>query len=66
MVAERFEALLTVDQHIEFQQNVRDSGIGMLVVRARTNRLTDLRPFVPQILEGLSKVTAGALIRVGG
>lgn len=66
MVAERFEALLTVDQHIEFQQNVRDSGIGVLVVRARTNRLTDLRPLVPQILEGLSRVTSGELIRVGG
>jgi hypothetical protein len=31
MVAERFEALLTVDQNIEFQQNVRASGIGVLV-----------------------------------
>jgi len=49
MVAERFEALLTVDQHLEFQQNVRASGIG-----------------VPQILDALSKVRAGALIRVGG
>ena len=27
MVAERFDALLTVDQHLEFQQNVRASGI---------------------------------------
>ena len=66
MAAERFEALLTVDQNIEFQQNVRDSGIGVLVVRARTNRLTDLRPLVPQILDGLSRVTRGVLIRIGG
>ena len=66
MLAERFEALLTVDQHIEFQQNLRASGIGVVVVRARTNRLKDLRPLVPGILEALSKVTAGALIRVGG
>jgi hypothetical protein len=56
MLVERFEALLTVDRHIEFQQNVRNSGIGVLVVRARTNRLTDLRPLVPHILEGLSRI----------
>jgi hypothetical protein len=66
MLAERFEALLTVDQHIEFQQNVRASGIGVVVVRARTNRLKELRPLVPQILEALSKVTAGELMKIGG
>lgn len=66
MLAERFEALLTVDRHIEFQQNVRASGIGVVVVRARTNRLKELRPLVPEIQEALSKVVAGALIRVGG
>src|SRR5450759_5434485 len=39
MVAERFDALLTVDQHLEFQQNVRASGIGVVGVRAPRNRL---------------------------
>ena len=34
MVAERFEALLTVDRNIEFQQNVRAFGIGVVVVIA--------------------------------
>ena len=66
MVAERFEALLTVDRNIEFQQNVRAFGIGVVVVIARTNRLKELRPLIPEVLEGLVKVTAGNLIRVGG
>jgi hypothetical protein len=29
MMAERFDAFLTVDQRLEFQQNVRASGVGM-------------------------------------
>ena len=66
MVAERFDALLTVDQHLEFQQNVRASGIGVVVVRAPRSRLKEIRPFVPQILDALSKVAPGELIRVGG
>lgn len=65
MIAERFDAFLTVDQHLEFQQNVRVSGIGVVVVIARTNRLKELRPLVPQMLEALAKVTAGQLIHVG-
>ena len=66
MVAEGFDALLTVDQNLEFQQNVRASGIGVVVVLAKTNRLKELRPLVPQILEALNIVAAGDLIRVGG
>jgi len=65
MVAERFEALLTVDQHLEFQQNVRASGIGVVVVHAPRTRLKELRLLVPQMLQALSNIRAGALIRVG-
>jgi len=66
MVAEHFEALLTVDQNLEFQQNVRASGLGVVVVLAKTNRVKELRPLVPEILAALNRVTAGGLIRVGG
>ena len=66
MLAEKFEALLTVDQNLQFQQNVRQSGIAVVVVASRTNRLKELRPLVPQMLEALLKVRAGDLIRVGG
>lgn len=31
MVAEHFKSLLTVDQNLEFQQNLRASGIGVVV-----------------------------------
>jgi len=66
MVAEQFEALLTVDRNLEFQQNVRASGIGVVVVLARTNRLKELRPLVPQMLETLANLAAGQLLKVGG
>lgn len=66
MVAEGFDALLTVDQNPEFQQNLRASGIGVVLVLAKTNRVKDLRPLLPQIPGALNRVTAGELIRVGG
>jgi hypothetical protein len=66
MLAQKFEALLTVDQSFEFQQNVRESGIAVVMVAARTSRLKELRPLVPQMLEALARVSAGELIRVGG
>ena len=64
MVAEKFETLLTVDQNIEFQQNVRASGIGVVVMLASTNRLKELRPLVLQVLGVLAIITPGELIKV--
>jgi hypothetical protein len=65
MVAAGFDALLTVDQSLEFQQNLGAVGVGVIVVLARSNRVKELRPLVPLMLEALARLTAGALIRVG-
>ena len=39
-----FDVFLTVDQNIEYQQNLRLADIPILVLAARTNRLADLQP----------------------
>jgi len=49
MVAERFEALFTVDRNLPFQQNLRASGIATVVAVARTNRVKELRPLMPKV-----------------
>ena len=33
---------------------------------AKTNRIKELRPLVPQILEALARLPPGELIRIGG
>jgi hypothetical protein len=47
MVEEGFETLLTVDQSLPFLQNVRASGISVVLVLAKTNRAKELRPLMP-------------------
>jgi len=65
MVGAKFDTLLTVDRGIEFQQNVVASGIGVVVVLTPANRLKELRALLPQTRDGLSRVSAGHLIKVG-
>jgi hypothetical protein len=65
MLAERFEALFTVDQNLAFQQNVLASGIAVVVAVARTNRVKELRPLMPQVRDALRVAKAGEVIRVG-
>ena len=50
----RFGAFVTVDQNVEFQQNVKASGIAVIVLAARTDRLKELRPLAPEVLRVLS------------
>ena len=51
MVADHFEALLTVDHNLPFQQNLRRAGVGAVLVYARSNRVQELRPLIPPILK---------------
>ncbi len=64
MAADGFEALLTVDQNLRFQQNLAASGVAVIVLVAASNRLTDLIPLAPAALVALTSVRAGHVIEV--
>src|SRR5882724_10869303 len=55
----RFEALITVDGNLVHQQTVTGLPFAVIVLRARSNRLDDLHPLVPRILETLSNIKPG-------
>ena len=65
MVAEHFEALFTVDRNFPLQQNLRASGIAVVIPMARTNRVKELRPLMPKVLDALRVVKAGEVVTVG-
>ena len=62
---EGFEVIVTADQGIEFQQNLSKAGVGIVVVRASTNRMEHLLPLVEQIVEAIKGVQRGTVVRVG-
>ena len=62
---ERFEALLTMDRKLEFQQNLAEFDVAILLLQAHSNRLVHLRPLVPLILAALKSLRSGELRRVG-
>ncbi|MGH8707994.1 MAG: hypothetical protein ACREVD_08050 [Burkholderiales bacterium] len=46
----QFDAFLTADQNLQYQQNLKTLPIAVVVLVARTNRIRDLRPLVPELL----------------
>ena len=53
------DALITVDRNMPFQQQLRHRRFGVLVLRARSNRLEDLVPWVPALGVALSGLGPG-------
>jgi hypothetical protein len=61
----RFDALITMDRNLEFQQPLAQQPFGVVVVQAASNRMLHLKPVVPAILAALRGLRAGVLRRVG-
>lgn len=66
VAAKEFEVFVTVDRNLSFQQQVPAFGIAVIVLRAKSNRLSDLRPLVPQLLACIPVAKAGTVTYVGG
>jgi hypothetical protein len=64
LAAREFDVFLTVDQNLQYQQNISTFDIAVVVMRARTTRLSDLQLVVPELLEALKTVSAGAVFLV--
>jgi hypothetical protein len=65
-MADRFDALVTVDKRLPHQQHVAGRPLGVVVLRARSNRLADLLPLVSALLETLSDLEDGTVKEVLG
>ena len=66
LASREFDAFVTVDRNLSFQQNVPRFSIAVFVLRARTNRLADLQPLAPDLLERLVQAKPGTVTYVGG
>ena len=63
--AKEFDVFVTVDRNLSFQQNLPAFSIAVIVLRAKSNRLSDLRPLVPELLASIPTAKPGAVTYVG-
>ena len=60
-----FDVLLTLDKCLPYQQSLQSGQIAVLIVRARSNRIQDLLPVIPECLAALERIQPRQVIRVG-
>ena len=61
-----FDVLVTVDQRLPRQQHIEGRPLGVVVLRAKSNRLSDLLPLVSDLLAALFSLAAGVVKDVAG
>ncbi|HVS00008.1 MAG TPA: DUF5615 family PIN-like protein [Thermoanaerobaculia bacterium] len=65
LAASEFEVFVTVDRNLSFQQHLPAFEIAVIVLRALSNRIADLRPLVPALLAAIPNAKQGAVTHVG-
>jgi hypothetical protein len=61
LASAQFDVFVTVDRNLSFQQNLAPLARAVIVLRASTNRLGDLRPLVPSLLSAIDAAKRGAV-----
>jgi hypothetical protein len=59
LVAAQFDAFVTVDRNLSYQQNLTHVAVAVLVLRAKSNRLADLSPLTAKLLSTLAVAAKG-------
>jgi predicted nuclease of predicted toxin-antitoxin system len=62
----KFDVFLTVDQGIEYQQNLTGRKIAIIIFRTKSNRLKDLLPHLPVCIAHVESIQPGQIVKIEG
>lgn len=60
-----FDAVITKDAGIEYEQGLKNLPVAVVILKAKSNAMDDIRPLVPALLNVLAAVEPKTLVRVG-
>jgi predicted nuclease of predicted toxin-antitoxin system len=61
----KFDALITLDTNIRYQQNLSGRKVAIVMLRARSNRLSQLSPFFLACADALQNIGPGDFVELG-
>lgn len=64
IAVQEFDAFVTMDANLEFQQNVRALELGVVVLRATSNAFSVVAPLVPEVNDALRAIRPGEVVHV--
>lgn len=65
LAEQEFDVFLTVDRNLSFQQDLSRFDVAVIVLRARSNQVRDLRVLIPDVLAACRDIQPGQAVIVG-
>lgn len=60
----KFKVFITVDQNLQYQQNLQGSGMAVVLMGVENNRYETFKPLLPKVQRALQTIQIGQLIRI--
>ena len=64
LAQKEFDVFVTADQNLQYQQNLQNYKIAIIVLIAKANRLDHLKPLIPKVLRSIPNIKMGELLRI--
>jgi predicted nuclease of predicted toxin-antitoxin system len=61
LAEQEFDVLVTMDRNLEHQQDLSMFALGVVLIVAKSNRLSDVEPAIPEVNGMLGEVRPGEL-----
>jgi hypothetical protein len=60
----QFDVLVTLDKGIQYQQNLTERSMAVVVIRVKSNRLEDVAIHAPACLKVLESIQPGVIVHI--
>lgn len=64
LAEKEFDVFVTMDQGIEYQQNLLQFDLGIVFLKAFSNRRVDVEPLMPQVNQQIESIRPGSIIHI--
>lgn len=62
---EGFDVMITKDSGVEYEQHLPTLPVAVVILRAKTNKLDDIRPLLPELMMALANLESKKVVHVG-
>lgn len=59
-----FDVFITIDQNLQYQQNLRGFAIAIVLLGAKSNKIADLEPLISRLHQALQTIQSGDLVEI--
>lgn len=63
-IEDEFDIFLTVDQNLQYQQNLTNTKIAIIVLNVISNRYEDIVPIIPSCISAINRIKQGELVTI--